>query len=112
MYLGIEQHTGLIYEGTGNPDIPAIPMPSVAHAKIIETPGDWASLPGPHEAFGLVFREDSFDAVSRTRRGAFIRKRKARSPRHTQSPLIRMTGAHSRLRQGDAQIDVRLHVLL
>lgn len=86
MYLGIEQHTGLIYEGTGNPDIPAIPMPSVMHAKIIEKPGDWKSLPGPSEAFGLVFREDSFDAVSRTRRGRLYHKREGQQPeQHTVS---------------------------
>lgn len=93
MYLGIEQHTGLIYEGTGNPDIPVIPMPSVVHAKFIEQPADWNSLPGPSEAFGLVFREDSFDAVSRTRRGRLYQKRKAHSQSSTLSPLTHMTGA-------------------
>ena len=80
MYLGIEQHTGLIYEGISNPDIPVIPMASVVHAKIIETPADWKSLPGPLEAFGLVFREDSFDAVSRTRRGRLFQKREGSQP--------------------------------
>jgi hypothetical protein len=86
MYLGIEQHTGLIYEGTGNPDIPAIPLPSVVHAKIIEQPADWKSLPGPSEAFGLIFREDSFDAVSRTRRGRLYQKKEGAQPeQHTVS---------------------------
>jgi hypothetical protein len=86
MYLGIEQHTGLIYEGTGNPDIPAIPMPSVAHAKLIEQPTDWMSLPSPTEAFGLVFREDTFDAVSRTRRGRLYQKKEGTQPEsHTVS---------------------------
>lgn len=86
MYLGIEQHTGLIYEGTGNPDIPVIPMPSVVHAKFIEKPSDWESLPKPLEAFGLVFREDSFDAVSRTRRGRLYQKKEGAQPeQHTVS---------------------------
>lgn len=86
MYLGIEQHTGLIYEGTGNPEIPAIPMPSVVRAKIIEQSADWKSLPGPSEAFGLVFREDSFDAVSRTRRGRLYQKKEGTQPeQHTVS---------------------------
>ncbi len=80
MYLGIELHTGMIYEGIGRPDIPAIPMPSVAHAKIIQHPSDWRSLPGPSEAFGLVFREDSFDASSRTRRGRLYQKREGAQP--------------------------------
>ncbi len=80
MYLGIKKHTGLIYEGTDNPDIPVIPMPSVAHAKIIEQPADWKFLPGPLEAFGFVLREDSFDAVSRTRRGRLYQKREGAQP--------------------------------
>ena len=86
MYLGIEQHTGLIYEGTGNPDIPVVPMPSVVHAKFIEQPADWKSLPRPSETFGLVFREDSFDAVSRTRRGRLYQKKEGAQPeQHTVS---------------------------
>lgn len=86
MYLGIEQNTGLIYEGVGNPDIPVVPMPSVVHAKIIEKPADWKSLPSPSERFGLVFREDSFDAVSRTRRGRLYQKKEGSQPeQHTVS---------------------------
>jgi len=86
MYLGIEQNTGLIYEGTGNPDIPVIPMPSVVHAKIIQQPTDWKSLPSPSEVFGLIFREDSFDAVSRTRRGRLYQKKDGAQPeQHTVS---------------------------
>lgn len=67
-------------------DIPAIPMPSVAHAKLIEQPTDWTSLPSPTEAFGLVFREDTFDAVSRTRRGRLYQKKEGTQPEsHTVS---------------------------
>ncbi len=86
MYLGIEQHTGMIYEGVGGPDIPAIPMPSVSRAKIIQYPADWQSLPGPSDAFGLIFREDSFDATSRMRRGRLYQKRDGTQPeQHTVS---------------------------
>ena len=86
MYLGIEQSTGLIYEGTGSPDIPVIPMPSVVHAKIIQRSEDWKSLPSPSEVFGLVFREDSFDSVSRTRRGRLYQKKDGAQPeQHTVS---------------------------
>ena len=38
MYFGIEQETGLIYEGSGNPNIPAIPLPTVNQARLIEKP--------------------------------------------------------------------------
>lgn len=86
MYLGIEQNTGFIYEGTGNPDIPVLPTPSVVHAKIIEQPADWKYLPAPSERFGLVFREDSFDPVSRTRRGRLYQKKEGAQPeQHTVS---------------------------
>lgn len=71
MYLGIEQETGLIYEGSGNPNIPAIPLPTVTQARLIEKPEDWNSLPAGLHANPMrwIFREDSFDAVTRTRRG-------------------------------------------
>lgn len=71
MYLGIDQQTGLIYEGSSNPDIPALPLPTVTQAKLIEKPGDWDSLPGglSGDPMQWTFREDSFDPVTRIRRG-------------------------------------------
>lgn len=80
MYLGIEQSTGLVYEGLGGPEIPSIPLPIVTHAKLIEKPEDWESLPNPSETFGLMFREDSFDAVTRTRRGRLYTKKAGTQP--------------------------------
>lgn len=71
MYLGIDNNTGLIYEGAGEADIPAIPTPAVTQAKIVERMGELAGIPQGlfSDAFSWVFREDSFDPVSRTRRG-------------------------------------------
>jgi hypothetical protein len=71
MYLGIDQHTGLIYEGFGAPEIPSIPTPHIAQAKLIERGSDWADLPRglPVTPMAWLFREDSFDPVTRTRRG-------------------------------------------
>jgi len=71
MYLGIDNSTGLIYEGGGGADVPAIPTPAVSQAKIVERMGELRGLPRglSSDAFGWVFREDSFDPVSRTRRG-------------------------------------------
>jgi hypothetical protein len=70
MYLGIEESTGLIYEGSGNPEIPAIPLPTVLQAKLIEDGKDWLSLPGgiATDPMQWAFREDSFDPVTRIRR--------------------------------------------
>ena len=92
MHLGIEQHTGLVFEGTGNPDIPAMPMPTVTHAKFIDTADDWKALPSPSEAFGLVFREDSYDPVSRTRRGRLYQQTSGAQP----SRLIVSAHPHDR----------------
>ena len=71
MYLGIDNNTGLIYEGAGGADIPAIPTPAVTQAKLVERMGQLAGIPAGliSDAFSWVFREDSFDPVSRTRRG-------------------------------------------
>lgn len=71
MYLGIDNNTGLIYEGAGGADIPAIPTPAVTQAKLVDRMGELNGLPGGlfSNAFEWVFREDSFDPVSRIRRG-------------------------------------------
>lgn len=71
MYLGIDNQNGLIFEGAGGSDIPSIPTPAVTQAKLVERAGDDGALPRGlySDAFSWVFREDSFDPVSRTRRG-------------------------------------------
>jgi hypothetical protein len=72
MYLGIADDTALVYEGTSSmPERVVVPTPTVTQAKLIGEPDDWNQLSGgiknnPHT---WVFREDSFDAVTRTRRG-------------------------------------------
>lgn len=46
MYLGIDQHTGLVYEGYGAPaPPPSVPTPHIAQAKLIERGDDLAGLP-------------------------------------------------------------------
>lgn len=72
MFLGIDDNAGLVYESAGStPDRPVYPAPSVSQAQLIKKPEDWdtlaASLRG--NPFTWLFREDSFDAVTRTRRG-------------------------------------------
>lgn len=71
MYLGIDPNSGLAYEGLGAPDFPSIPSPHIVQAKLIESESDWTELPTgiATTPFAWVFREDSFDAVTRTRRG-------------------------------------------
>ena len=71
MHLGIAQQSGLIYEGVNAPDLPSIPLPTVTQAKLIESEADWNKLPNHliDMPMSWVFREDSFDAVTRVRRG-------------------------------------------
>lgn len=71
MYLGIDNQSGLVYEGLGGPELPVVPTPNVTQAKLIESDQDWNCLPNGifQSPMAWVFREDSFDAVTRTRRG-------------------------------------------
>ncbi len=71
MYLGIDNNSGLVYEGWGHPGVPAIPTPHITLATLIKNTEDWRSLPSSFDqsSLGWIFREDSFDAVTRTRRG-------------------------------------------
>jgi hypothetical protein len=72
MFLGFDDNTGLVYESPGStPDRPVVPIPMVLQAKMVEHPDDWGRLSAGvrNNAQTWMFREDSFDAVTRTRRG-------------------------------------------
>lgn len=71
MFLGVEKDTGQVYEGGSAPQFAVFPRPAISLAKLIESPEDWNSLPADisHTPFPWVFREDSFDPVTRVRRG-------------------------------------------
>jgi hypothetical protein len=83
MYLGVDLQSGLIYEG-GNAAMlmPAVPIPSVTQAKLIEVQDDWSDLPSgfAQSPMSWVFREDTFDAVTRTRRGRLYQSAEFRQP--------------------------------
>lgn len=72
MFLGIDDNSGLIYESAGSiPDRSVYPTPTVSQARLIDKPEDWSSMPTSlrGNAFTWMFREDSYDPVTRTRRG-------------------------------------------
>ncbi len=72
MFLGFDDNSGLVYESAGSaPDRPVIPVPTISQAKLVALPADWTSLGSGvrNNAQTWIFREDSFDAVTRTRRG-------------------------------------------
>lgn len=74
--LGIERATGLVYEGRGAPTFPAWPTPIVSQVTLIEKPEDLQKLPSSLDSdpFSWMFRESSFDPVSRVRRGLIFQK--------------------------------------
>ena len=69
--LGIERQNGLVYEGKESPNQLAVPTPMVSQCALIESAADLVKLPSGIDAdpFRWIFREDSFDPVSRVRRG-------------------------------------------
>ncbi|CAJ9574475.1 hypothetical protein ISF31_00510 [Burkholderia pseudomallei] len=69
--LGIERQNGLIYEGKDNPSHLVVPTPMVSQCALVESALDISQLPQGMDSdpFRWVFREDSFDPVSRVRRG-------------------------------------------
>lgn len=115
MYLGIDHQSGLVYEGSAWADLPAIPTPSVTLATLIQQPADWRALPSSlHQSTSSwVFQEDSFDAVTRTRRGRVYQPMVGHAqpsnhrvaPHPYQDPLGRTAGAGGRT-------NVSLHVFV
>lgn len=107
MHLGICNNTGLVYEGMGAADIPSIPTPSVSQAKLIVDECDWRDIPRGLSAnpFRWLFREDSFDPVTRTRRGRLYEPHPGQTqPNHQlvgphpyEDPLMRQVGAGGRV---------------
>lgn len=109
MFIGIDDNTGLVYESTGSaPDRPVMPVPTVSQAKLVDQPADWASLGSGirNNAQTWIFREDSFDAVTRTRRGRLYSSMSGASypdhntrvmPHPLEDPGGRMTGANGKM---------------
>jgi hypothetical protein len=70
--LAIAKRTGLMYESRGGSYLPLVPTPTLSHARLIDHHGGQSDIPllARFEGqCGLVFREDQFDPVTRTRRG-------------------------------------------
>jgi hypothetical protein len=69
--IGIEPHNRLVYEGATYYGYGVWPAPYISPAFLIKSEADWSSIPATSDLGPLtfVFREDSFDAVTRVRRG-------------------------------------------
>jgi hypothetical protein len=71
MYLGIDVQTGLAFDGLGAAEFPCLPQPAISFAKLVQEGGRDQDLPSglAGHCDGWVFREDSFDPITRVRRG-------------------------------------------
>lgn len=106
MYLGICNHSALAYEGLGAPELPVVPTPTIAQAKLIQAEKDWRHLPRGlvGDPMTWVFREDSFDPVTRTRRGRLYEPQPGAgqpnvqrvTPHPYEDPMMRQAGQGGR----------------
>lgn len=71
MMLGLDERTKQVYEGDSYTGYGVLPCPVLSLATVIRSEADFGSLPVSCDLFSadLLFREDSFDAVTRIRRG-------------------------------------------
>lgn len=83
MHIGYEEDTGHVYEGGGHPEFAVVPAPLLTQAMLIETPEDITRLPGGRAPLSWVFREESFDPVTRIRRGRLYEPFPGGQPSHS-----------------------------
>lgn len=71
MHVGYESDSGHVYEGANLPEFAVVPAPLLSQARLVNAPSDLDSLPqGVHQTpLTWAFREESFDPVTRVRRG-------------------------------------------
>lgn len=71
MHIGYDRNTGHVYQGASAPEFAVVPPPLLTQARLVESPADLDALPRglPQSPLDWVFREDSFDPVTRIRRG-------------------------------------------
>ncbi len=71
MMLGLDERTKQVYEGDSFSGYGVHPFPVLSLATVVKSENDFGTLPASCNLFAadLLFREDSFDAVTRIRRG-------------------------------------------
>lgn len=69
--IGIEENHGLVYEGDGNYGRGIWPTPVITHAKFAYPSDGDLTAHSSSDRFGYRFREDSFEPITRIRRGRF-----------------------------------------
>lgn len=71
MHIGYDYNSGHVYEGANLPEFAVVPAPMLAQARLVESPSDLNGIPRDLHQTPLtwVFREESFDSITRIRRG-------------------------------------------
>lgn len=71
MHMGYDGDSGHVYEGAGCPEFAVVPAPLLAQAQLTDVPSSLDALPrGIHtQPLTWILREESFDPVTRIRRG-------------------------------------------
>jgi hypothetical protein len=90
--IGIEQNLGLVYEGDSHYGRGLWPTPVITPAKFVYLSDGEFKAHSSSDVFGYRFREDSFDPISRIRRGRFYcaegsQPQQWRVARHPGSPF-------------------------
>lgn len=67
--IGIDDNRFVMYEGQNTYGHAVWPQPLISRAKVIDSESDWKSPPHDNDRQCLVFREDTFDPLTRIRRG-------------------------------------------
>jgi hypothetical protein len=85
MYIGVEQSNGMVFEGSSTYGAKTLwPMPILTPAKFVFDYSESNSLVADEIDLTMVapylFREDSFDLVTRIRRGRFYKRRPVAQP--------------------------------
>lgn len=93
--IGIDKDQGLVYEGDSDLGRPVWPAPVITPAKFVLS-GEEIKAEDSSHIFGYRFREDSFEAISRIRRGRFYcadqsQPRQWRVTRHPSMPFDYIT---------------------
>jgi len=89
MFLGYDDKSGHVYEVIERASFPAVPAPILTPAKLIVAQEDWDALPaGVGHPMQWMFREDTFDLVTRIRRGRLY------EPTLGQNPLMHRVVPH------------------
>lgn len=74
--IGIDTNTHLVYEGESVYGHGVWPVPILTSATLIQKEDDWSRIPKSRQVLDLqtLFREDTFDPVTRIRRGRLYKR--------------------------------------